>query len=183
MTKAAIFSRFSTLNPRERIGVILAVAAVVIFAVIQWAVIPFYQNRDGLFRSIASKKAALEEMVKLQAEYSAVNREAAVAKARFAKRDKAFTLFSFLDQQSGAVGIKQNVAYMKPSSPPAKEGELQKSRVEMKLQSINLKQLTDFLHRVETSENQVFVRKMALTLAGKKEKLIDVTFLVETFLP
>lgn len=183
MARPAIFSTFSALNPRERIGVAAAVAAVAVFAVIQLAVIPFYENRERLSRSIDSKKDALDQMYKLRADYAAVNRKAAIAKARFAKRDKAFTLFSFLDQQSGAAGIKQNVAYMKPSSPPAKEGELQKSRVEMKLQSINMKQLTDFLHRVETSENQVFVRKMALTLSGKKEKLIDVTFLVETFLP
>jgi general secretion pathway protein M len=183
MMKPAFLTTFSALSARERIGIGTALVVVTLFAIIQFVVVPFNQKRDRLNRTIQSKLTALEEMVRLRAEYEEVNRKATVAKARFAKRDKAFTLFSFLDQQSGATGIKQNVAYMKPSSPPQKEGELPKSRVEMKLQSITLKQLTDFLDRVETSENQVFVRKMNLSVSGKKEKRIDATFLMETFLP
>jgi general secretion pathway protein M len=52
--------------------------------------------------------------------------------------------------------------------------------VEMKLDGITLKQLTTYLHGVETSKNMVDVKRISISKKDKKQRLLTAVLQVET---
>jgi general secretion pathway protein M len=69
---------------------------------------------------------------------------------------------------------------MKPSTTTQKNGFHKISQVEMKLQGLTLKQLTTYLHMVETSKNMVYINKLSILKTGKDKGLIDAVLQAET---
>ena len=51
----------------------------------------------------------------------------------------------------------------------------------MKLQSVALPKLTDYLFRVETSKNMVIIKRASFVRTGKEKGAINVILQVETF--
>jgi general secretion pathway protein M len=168
------------LNRREKYIVYGAGCLLGVLIVIQLAIMPFFENRKQLQRNLQSKKVELAEMHRLQAEYQTLKEKLQLSEVRFNKREKGFTLFSFLDQLAGQAGIKDRISYMKPSKTVQKNSNYVMSRVEMKMDNITLQQLTTYLYGVETSKNMVLVTKLSISKKEKKEGLIDVILQVET---
>lgn len=168
------------LNPRERLAVAMAAAALVLFCGLNWGLLPLLDKSARLDRILAGKKAALVEMMHLKGQLEALNRQVAASNAQAANRDPQFTLFSYLDQLAGRTGIKDKVAYMKPSTTTAKDGGHKIAVVEMKIQALTLTQLVDYLHQIETSANMIRVQWLAITRTSKPEGYIDVVVQAET---
>ncbi len=172
------------LNKRERIAVSAAIAVVLVFVVFQFIVTPYREKQDRLARAFQAKTEALREMKTLKAEYEALTEKARMSEVKFARRDQGFTLFSFLDRLASEAGVKDHITYMKPSKVDDKDTPYRISLVEMKLQDITMKQLTPYLHKVETSPNVVFIRRMSITRNGRDDAsggLIDAVLQVETY--
>jgi general secretion pathway protein M len=171
----------SGLNRRERLAIYGAVIAIVVFIVLQFIVFPVLNSRTALRREIDDKRLNLNEIYQLKAEYDALTRTNQMADAQLKRRDRNFTLFSFLDNLAGKSGIKQNIVYMKPSTSNLKNSPYTLSIVEIKLQSLTMEQTLTFLHGIEMSGNQVWVKRMSLTRDEKKEGLLNSTIQVETY--
>ena len=152
-----------------------------VFVVVQFYVFPAMDKRERLKNSIRAKTLVHGQMLALQSEYEAITQKARLSKNRVAKRQQGFTLFSFLDRLAGETKLKDRIAYMKPSTAVQKNTEIKISRVEMKLQAITAKQLAEYLHRVETSENIIMVARLSISKTGKPEGFIDAVLQVETF--
>lgn len=117
----------------------------------------------------------------LKTEYETLNRQNDLSKINFNRRDRGFTLFSFLDRLSGQAGIKDHITYMKPSTAGSKDNAYKLSQVELKLKAVNLKQLASYLYMIETSKNMIFVKRLSVTQSSKPEGFIDVIMQVETY--
>lgn len=169
------------LNSREKYAVIGAMICIVFFLVMQILVFPLLDKRERLTRVIQENTIALNEMQAMKADFDVFQKQALDAKATFAKRDKAFSLFSFLDRLIGDVGIKENVKYMKPSTSVEKETKLKITSVELKIQAITMEQLTLYLHGVEHTKNNLHIKRLSITETGKPEGYVDVVMQVETF--
>ena len=50
----------------------------------------------------------------------------------------------------------------------------------MKLQAVDLRQLTGYLYRIENSENRVYVKRISISKPGLQSELLDVILQVET---
>ncbi len=169
------------LSKRERLSIYAAISVIGIFTIMQLTVFPLIDKRNRLSRAFEAKTRALQEMRVFKSEYDTLNKQADLSKINFSNREKGFTLFSFLDRLSGQAGIKDHITYMKPSTATSKNGLYKLSQVELKLQTINLKQLTSYLYMIETSKNIVFVKRISITQTGKPEGFINVVMQVETF--
>jgi general secretion pathway protein M len=119
-------------------------------------------------------------MHRMKAEHDSMKSRSKQSEVRFTRRDKGFTLFSFLDQLAGQSRIKERVNYMRPSKIEQKNSPLKLSRVEMKLEAVTLEQLATFLHGVETSRNMAVVSKLSVTRRDQKEGLLDAILQVDT---
>lgn len=168
------------LSNRETYFIVAAAASIIVFALIQWGVIPLIDGKKQLHRTLEIKSRMLNEMVLLAQQYDSVRKQSEQIQVRFTNRDKGFTLFSFLDRLSGEVGIKGKIAYMKPSKSDIKNSPYKLSTVEMKLQGITPDQLMAYLYRVETSRNMVGVKRITISKEGKQDQLLTVVLQAET---
>jgi len=169
-----------SLNRREKYAVYTAAGLIVLFLLIQFAVFPTIDKRDRLKRILQVKTEILHEMFDLKSEYDTIQNQEELSKGLFSDRKKGFRLFSFLDRLAGETGIKDHIAYMKPSNSIQKDGPFKISMVEMKLQEISLQKLTDYLYSIETSKDMVTVRRASFVKKAGGPGAIDAVLQVET---
>lgn len=168
------------LTKRDKYAIYALSGAILVFIIFQFIVFPSIDKKKRLRRELQVKYNNLNEMVALKSEYTEIEKRTHASSARFAKREKGFTLFSFLDRLTGEAGIKEYVTYMKPSTTVQKNSPYKLSRVEMKFQGLTLQQLTTYLYMVETSKNIIFVKRLSIVKTGKQEGFIDAVLQVET---
>lgn len=171
------------LNIREKITVSAALLLIGILMVAEWGVFPVIRHRKSLDQAIHAKAIELEEMIGLQKIHALLKQDVEGIRSRLAQREKNFSLFSYLDHSAGNAGIKERIAYMKPSGSDIQRSDFKVFQVEMKLQSISLHQLSAFLFGVETSENLVRVKKASIARIGQSAEGIDAILWVETIAP
>ena len=169
------------MNKREKIAVAGAAVFLAIFIVTQFIVTPVFEKRNELRQQVSDKKDALLDMQILRSDYMTVQQQTAISQQGLNRRPADFTLFSFLDRLAGNTGLKDHIAYMKPSTSVKEDSGLKISRVELKLQDVTMKDLTEYLFQVETSENMVIVRRLSVTKTGKDSGLVTAVLQVETF--
>ena len=168
------------LNKREKISVAAAVAAVVIFLVMQFLVFPLFDQNARLSRTISIRQQELEEIRSLQAAYRKTAKKTEQARHHLKTRKRGFTLFSFLDALAGQTGVKSHIAYMKPSTTSQKDSPYRRSMVEMKLKAITISQLLAYLHGIETSRDMISIKRLSISKGEKQSDLINSVFQVET---
>jgi len=168
------------LNKREKISVTAAVAALVIFALLQFLVFPLFETNSQLSQKLVSRQNELEQIRLLQAQYRQTAQKAEQAQRFIHQRQRGFTLFSFLEALAGKTNVKNNIAYMRPTSTAAKDSPYRLSMVEMKLTDVTISQLMAYLHGIETSRNMIFVKRLSLSKAERKADLLTTVFQVET---
>lgn len=168
------------LNRREKYIIYGAGAILGLLVIVQFVIAPFVENKNQMQRSLQTKKSELAEMRRLQAEYQTLKAKLQLSQTSIGKREKGFTLFSFMDQLAGQAGIKDRISYMKPSNTVQKNSNYRLSRVEMKIDGVTLEQLTSYLYSIETSKNMVIVKKLSISKKEKNEGLVNVILQVET---
>jgi len=161
------------LTHREKQAVMLAAGFIGVFIVMQFLVFPLMDKQKRLKIRLRSEKKMLVDMQLLAAEFNSIEQNANRFRSRIAAKKRGFTLFSFLEENAGKTGLKDRIAYMKPSSSAAGEGPYKLSTVEMKLQRVSMEQLVTYLHAVETSPNLVSVRRLSISRTGKDKSFID----------
>ena len=174
------YLNLKTLNRREKYIIYGAGCLIGLLIIIHFVITPFIENKNQMQRNLQTKKTELEEMYRLQAEYKALKEKLQLSQASIGKREKGFTLYSFMNQLAGQAGIKDRISYMKPSNTIQKNSNYKLSRVEMKLDGVTLEQLTSYLYGIETSKNMVIVKKLSVSKKEKNDSLINVILQVET---
>ncbi len=169
-----------TVTKREKYAVWMAGGLIAAVIVSQVVISPLVDKRRQLNRQLAAQTRALKEMHVLKAEYEGIKKRADAERGKMAGRSQGFTLFSFLDTLAGQVGLKDRIAYMKPSKTTVENSPYSMSVVETKLQNITMKQLTAYLYRIETSENVVRVKGLSISKTGKQAGTVDAVLMAET---
>ncbi|BBO72822.1 hypothetical protein DSCW_02390 [Desulfosarcina widdelii] len=168
------------LNKREKLSVIAASAALLIFVLLQFLVFPLLDKNDRLSSKLISRQQELEQIRLLQAEFRQTSQKAEEVQRFINRRKRGFTLFSFLETLAGKTNVKNNIAYMRPTSTAGKDSPYRLSLVEMKLSDITTSQLMAYLHGIEASNNMIFVKRLSISKEERKADLITTVFQVET---
>lgn len=161
------------LSRRDRAALAVGGAALALFVLLQFILFPLLDRRQRLEKGIATRERALVEMRQMQERFRKLHRQNSSLGRQLARRDKGFSLFSFLEKQASATGIKQHIAYMKPSSVQG-DGAVRQTTVEMKFKAISLKQLVRFLEQIEAPDKLVAVRRIAIQENKKEAATLDV---------
>ena len=152
------------------------------FLILPLTVFPLREARQRLDRSIAANERALKEMSALGGEYAALRQQAEDIRQALARRPRDFSLFAYLEKKAAETQLKPNIKYIHPSRPVA-AGAFEESSVEMKLDDVTLRQITDFLLAVESSGEMVRVRKIAIAKMKERPEYLTMTLKAATFLP
>lgn len=166
---------------RERYLVSVAACCLVIFIILQFLVFPFFEKKRRVQRGLSTKEQGIEEMVRLSAEFRAHQKGSQGVQQSLAKRQKGFTLFSFLENAAGEAQIKARIKYMKPSVSSAGTGPYKESMVEMKLEAITLQQLVGYLYRIESPNDLVNIKRISISENKKEQGYLDAILQVITF--
>ncbi len=159
------------LTHRERAGIGVAIGAVLIFVLVHLAVFPFLEARHRMQRTVLSETARMQEIKKLQEEHRNISQRLREAEKRIQLRPTGFTLFSFLEDLAGQSGIKEKIAYMKPSAQPSKDSAYRVASVEMKLESMTSEDLVDYLYQVETRDPLITVKRLSVSKSSPEGRL------------
>jgi general secretion pathway protein M len=166
---------------REKYIISLGIFFIAIFFFFQFMIFPFFEKRKQIQRAVRAKEQSLQEMAVLGAQYMALKKGSLGMKKILSGRKKGFTLFSFLEGAAGDSGVKDHIKYMKPSVSQG-SGPYKESMVEMKLEEITLSQLVDYLHRIESPEDVVGIKRISIQENKREAGYLDAVLQVTTFL-
>lgn len=164
---------------REKIVVSAGACFVGFFLFLHLIVFPFLSSRTNLRRSIQVDHKRLQDIMLLSAEFKALQGSSGGIGKSLAERPKGFTLFSLLERTAGQVHLKDRIKYMKPSKSQAK-GQFKISSVEMQFEQITMRQLFEYLHRIEDPENIVKIKRISIKKYKDKSGYVDATLQVST---
>jgi len=168
------------ISNRDKKALIICAGFLMAFIIVQFMLLPTLEKRKTLEQRLVAKKVALEEIINLEREYIILTGRTGAESSTISSRGTDFTLFSFIDTLAEQSGVKDNVAYMKPSARTLANREYAVSMVKIKLDSLFLKEFVDFINRVESSPNHVQIRSLSLSKTGRDNTLIDAIVEAET---
>lgn len=166
---------------REKYVITIGALLIFFFFLFQLAIFPFFEKREYYQRGILKKEKDLNEISLLSAKYREVKEGASKIERVLAKRDKGFTLFSFLERAAGEARVKDRIKYMRPRQTRG-QGIYKESLVEMKLEGVTLDQLVQYLYQVEKPEDFILVKRISINDDKKRPGYLDSIIQVFTFL-
>lgn len=166
------------LTLREKVVVGVALVLSLLFA-LRVVVAPVIGGSSKGKKRLERRLADLSQMEKLAQEYRQIK---GLQAGGISPLKQGESLFAFLDGMAGKSGIRDKVSTMKPSIVKSRDGSVNLSVVEMKIVDLDMKELTAFLHGVESSGDLIGVRDISLTRTEKTE-LLTATLYIETVAP
>ena len=97
-----------------------------------------------------------------------------------AGRKTGFTLFSFLENAAGEARVKDHIKYMKPSTAKGSES-YRESLVELRLESLTLKDLMGYLYLIEKPEDLIIIKRISIKGDKEKSGYLDAVLQVMTY--
>lgn len=168
------------MSKQEQLMVTGLIAVVFFILLFQFLFSPLLDSRQGLQKSLIKKNIELQDIRDMQQEYRELQLQSGNIQERISKRAKGFTLFSYIEKQATVSKVKRNIKYLKPSEID-KEGDLDESRVDMKLQRITTHNLVGFLKGLESERDVVFINRLSIQEHGKDQGYLNVVIQVITF--
>jgi len=173
------------INLTQRNKIVLMFGGVFIlgFLCFQLLLFPASDRNKALKRLVQVRQDQHKEMILLQNQFNSMNRLGSNKTTINYNKNKDFSLFSFIDQQALQCKVKKNMAFMKPYFSELEKSDFKKAIVKVRLNNLYLKELVDFLYKIESSKNFVLITSLSLTRSGKKDFLIDAIIETEATIP
>lgn len=170
------------LTKSQKQTVIFGLVFVAAVLLVQFAVFPYFDARQKAMGAIAASEKTLRELASLSAEYGVLRQRSEEIRRVIERRPPGFALFSYLEKRAGEAGVKTNIKSINPLKS-APEGAYEETAVEMRLDKLTMKQLTDFLYLVESREDLVRIRKMSVGKMKESPEYLSVLIQVFTYQP
>lgn len=170
------------LTKRQQQTVIAGLAFVAGALLLQFAILPYFAARQKVASAIVAGEKTLREMASLGVEYGRLRQRSDEIRRTIERRPAGFSLFSHLERRAGEAGVKGNIRSITPlKSTPATAYE--EALVELRIDRLALKPLTDFLYLVESREEQIRIRKISLAKMKEAPELLSALIQISTYQP
>jgi general secretion pathway protein M len=168
------------LDEKQRYLLVGAGAIILVALILELAVFPFWEARTKLSKSIQTSQKKLSEMRMLDADFT--SQEVAIMKLKqaMAARGAGFTLFSFLEKKATLANVRGRIKQMN-SAKGIQTAAMEESLIDMKLEKITVKQLTDFLYNVESPADLVTIKKISITKMKESPEYLNAQLQISTF--
>ncbi len=145
----------------------------------QFVVAAVFERLDSLDRDIASRRATLEEIRRIEREYHERHREFKLLESLLEGRSRDYTPLSFLEELVSESGLNYELVFREPR-PMEGEAGLMVSSVRVELDEISMDELTEFLYEIENSPELLRIRNLNIRPRGG---LLRAGFEVATVVP
>ncbi|MCX5848766.1 MAG: hypothetical protein NTW65_04895 [Deltaproteobacteria bacterium] len=153
---------------------------VCIALILEIVVFPFWGVKAKLAKAIQVNQKKLNEISRLDAEFA--SQEAAMAKIKRAvsARGADFTLFAYLEKKATQANVRGRIKQMN-SSRGVQSASFEESLIDMKLEKITIKQLTDFLYFAESPADLVRVKKIIVNKMKESPEYLSAQLQISSF--
>ena len=148
------------------------VALVVIWAIFAFGVSPALERIETLNRVIPEKQSELELLRAKTAEFVALRGGIEDLRTKIASQEQAFELLPFLDSLIAECGLTRNVVTMKPQTSQL-GSNYRETVVEIKMESLTLRQLFDFLLKLQSSKVLATTKRLYIEKNLTDASLLD----------
>lgn len=150
------------LSKRQQVAVAGGGGLVLVILLIQLIFLPFIETKKMVNLSIHKSEKTLGEVMLLAKDYQVLKRQTAMIQQALARRSHNFSLFSHLEKVAGDAGVKANIKSINASKGSV-SGPYEEAPVDIRLEKITLRQLTDFLYFLESPQELIRIKRIALT--------------------
>ena len=154
------------LDKKQRYIVAGTAAFVLVALMLELIIFPLWDANSKSRQTSRINQKNLDEVIKLDAEFAGQEAKIAKIKKVMSTRTADFSLFSFLEKKAIQAGVRGNIKYMN-SSKGSQSAAFEESLIDMKLDKITIKQLSDFLYYAESTADLVRIKK--ITVSKMKE--------------
>ena len=169
-----------TTSQKRTVTAGLVFAGVVLLS--QFIVVPYFDARQKVRSAIVAGEKTLRELAAMGVEYGVLRQRSEEIRRASERRPPGFTLFSYLEKRAGDAGVKTNIRSLTPLAPTP-TGAYEETAAEMKLDKLTMRQLTDFLYRVESPEEMIRVRRISIAKMKESPEYLSALIQVFTYQP
>jgi type II secretory pathway component PulM len=180
-TQEAAMEFLDKRTPRERQMIGIMTVAIGLWLA-YWIVVGLILHpiRDTQ-RAIEDRRVQLGQMLTMQSKYRRIQSQVAELEQRI-RAGQQGNVLSSLETMASEAQIKDRITSMDPRSTPP--NDLYKETViEVRLANVNLKQLVDYLYRIQSSPVLLKVKRLRAKTRRDDPGYLDVNFRVSSFEP
>jgi hypothetical protein len=167
--------RYYSLNSREKWAVKVGALALLCFLAIEFVLFPLDGRAKRLKSAIRTKERDLFELKATVAEYKHLPKPGTMR----GRGEEPFSLFSALEKQAAKSDLMPKVEYMRPGGLQL-DTTREEKWVEVKMNRITLKEMTEILHSLESLGRGVYIKRLSLRKDGDYLTLIFQPAMIET---
>ena len=156
-----IKSFWDKLDKNQRYIVAGTAAFVLAALVLELVIFPLWDANVKIKQTLQINQKKLDEVIKLDAEFAGQEAKISKIKRVMSTRTANFSLFSYLEKKAAQAGVRGNIKFMN-SSRGTQSATFEESLIDMKLDKITIKQLTDFLYFAESPADLVRIKRITV---------------------
>lgn len=168
------------LPKRQQLAIACGGGLVLVMLLMQLFILPFMEAKKTVNQSIRNNEKTLAEMLLLAKDYQILKRQAGKIQQVLARRAPNFSLFSYLEKIAGDAGVKSSIKSMN-AAKGAISGPYEELPVDIRLEKITLRQLTDFLYLLESPQELIRVKRIALAKMPESPEYLSAQIQAVTF--
>lgn len=168
------------LSKRQQLTVAGGGGLALVMLLVQLLILPFMDAKKTLNQAIRNNEKTLAEMMLLAGDYQVLKRQAGRIQQSLAQRPQNFSLYSHLEKIAGDAGVKANIKSIN-AAKGATSGPYEELPVDIRLEKITLKQITDFLYLLESPQELIRVKKIALAKMPESPEYLSAQVQAVTF--
>lgn len=165
----------------------LTIGGIIFLSVLYYLVVfsPGVKRERMVRERVRKKESDIRAMMQLKREWETLRASKIRANELLKRRGKQFALLSFLEGLSRKVGINDRIQYMKPVLfQESSSSSLRQVGVEMRLDGLSMKDLVQYLYRIEYSDAFLAVPRIKIQRVEEKGTAasLRVTMQVRTYI-
>jgi len=168
---------WSKLEKKQRYMVAGAGVVVFIALLLELVIFPFGEAMAKSRRYVAANQVKLEEMVQLDAEFAWHRDKRASINQVISTRSAEFSLFSYLERKAAQARVKGNIKQMN-ASRGTQSAAFEETVVDLQLEKITIRQLTDFLYLAESPDDLVRIKRINVNKMKESPEYLNAQMLI-----
>lgn len=171
---------WDNLGSREKLYILAGTGIVILIVLVQFAILPFWEERERVAKAIDAQEKILREMNAQLVEYRVLKRDMDAIQRAMAARPPNFTLYAFVEQKAREAGVRPNVKAINPSRGGS-SGTYEEAMADVTLEKITLRQLVQFLYHADSPRDAVRVRKLTVRKSTESPEYLAATVQLATY--
>lgn len=169
---------WDNLTGRERLLLTAAGSVLLVTVLVVGVVGPLLAATDGARTRADTAGRQLDGMIRLRSEYDEVRARVDAVEGRIRASRSGRNTLTFLENLARSANV--TIDSMEERKSGSNEA-YKETRVEVTLSSVTLRDTIDFLHKIESAQQQFSVKSLRIKRRSDDSQLLNVTFSVSSF--